>query len=53
MFFTAFGPNAYPMMPTYPNYEFFQNFQNPMTGFVTNVPQQFSDFCQWNQFFQT
>ena len=53
MFFTAFGQNAYPMMPTYSNYELFQNYQNPMAGFVTAVPQQFSNFCQWNQFFQT
>ena len=53
MFFNSFSQNTYPIMPTYQNYEFFQNFQNQMTGFITTVPQQFTDLYQWNQFFQT
>jgi hypothetical protein len=50
MFFTAFPQNGYPIVPTYQNYEFCQNFQNQMTGFVTTVPHQFNDLYQWNQF---
>ena len=43
MFFTTFLHNGCPILPTYQNYELFQIYQNQMTGFVTTVPQQFTD----------
>ncbi len=41
MFFTGFGQNAYPMIPTYSIYDFYTNYQIPMADFVTTVPQHF------------
>ena len=53
MFFTSFALNAYTIMQTYENEDFFQNCPNQTTGLITTFPLQFNDFYQWNKSFLT
>jgi len=52
MAFAYFPHNALSMFANYQNFEVFQNYQNQMSGFVSPIPQPYSEFIQWNQYFQ-
>jgi len=53
MSFQYFSQSAFPFFGNYSNYEAFPTYPNQMTGFMTTIPQAYSEFNPWGQIFQT